>query len=207
MKTRYVPLVLAAALLSIAASCPKDGPCAHIEDPVRKAVCLAVHNGQPTPEPSTPPPTATPTSTPATPEPTASATPTGVPTPKPTGVRVDNVPCVPNVSKKGVLHKFVRDAQLAYRAEHPERFLGEQLATVWWDDFYFAVVARLNAGGFVKAVVDDCGGAGICGEIAVKKFDVARGDGLHEQYHVLVSNGKLRLGSDAYRSTCTPAGF
>lgn len=133
------------------------------------------------------------------------AAPTATPSPTAIAAHLDTVPCARESA--GKLHKYVKAAILEYQKRHPERFLGNRLAPVWWDAYYFEVVEIMNAGGFVKAVVDDCGGAGICGEIAVKEFEARRGFRYHEQYHVLVSSGDIRTGADSYRATCEPAGF
>jgi hypothetical protein len=136
--------------------------------------------------------------------------PTVIPMPVPTQApelpfRLDQTGC----KREGVgrFHKYVRTAVTGYKDRHPERFEGNRLAPVWRDGYYFEVVATLNAGGFVKAVVDDCGHGTICGEIAVKDFDTLRGTRFHEQYHILVSSGDLRYGPDSYRATCEPSGF
>jgi hypothetical protein len=110
--------------------------------------------------------------------------------------------------KDYTLYKHVKEAILKYRDDHPERLTnGINLAPMYWDEYYFEVVANINAKGYAEAVVDDCGGAGVCGEIAVKAWGTVRGQGIHEQYHILTSWGDLRYQPDCYRATCTPSGF
>jgi len=115
------------------------------------------------------------------------------------------VPCSATASNG--IYKYVKDAILKYQAAHPERFQGNKLAPAYWDGYYFEVVDTLNTGGFTQAVVDDCGGSGLCGEIAVKHWGTPRGSGYHEQFHILTSSGDIRYTPDCYRATCTPAGF
>lgn len=146
-------------------------------------------------------PTATMTAVPTnTPAPTTTATPVR------TATHIDPVPC--HQSSTPHMYKYVRDAILKYKNDHPDRlFNGKTLAPKWWDSYYFEVVDTLNNGSFTVAVVDDCGGSGICGEIAVKEFGTVHGKGFHEQYHILVSSGDLRWGLDSFRAVCTPSGF
>jgi len=122
-------------------------------------------------------------------------------------VLIDPVPC--EHTQSNGIYKHVKQAILDYKAAHPDYFVPgtEQLPPAYWDPYYFEVVDRINKYGFEEAVVDACGGAGICGEIACKPWGTARGEGFHEQFHILTSEGFLRYQSDAYRATCTPSGF
>jgi hypothetical protein len=117
------------------------------------------------------------------------------------------VPCERTASNG--IYKHVKDAILTYKNAHPDHFAPgtEQLAPAYRDGYYFEVVDTLNKRGFVQAVVDDCGGQGICGEIAGKLYGTVRGQGFHEQFHILTSDGYLRYQEDCYRATCTPSGF
>lgn len=155
----------------------------------------------------TPEPTATRTQRTATPTKTPTPRPTQTPTPRQTPVAIDPVPCEHTASNG--IYKHVKDAILTYKSLHPDYFVPgtEQLPPARWDAYYFEVVDIMNKKGFVQAVVDDCGGEGICGEIAGKLWGTVRGQGFHEQFHILTSDGYLRYQSDAYRATCTPAGF
>lgn len=153
-------------------------------------------------------PTITPTRTPF-------ATPTVTPTPLPTATSTQRtpVPIDPSVvcsmtSSQGI-YKQVKDAILTYKSLHPERFTGNTLGSKYWYDYYFEVTDILNERGSTEAVVDDCGGSGVCGEIAVKNYGVKKGTGFHEQFNILTSWGELRCinSPDCYRATCKPSGF
>ncbi len=76
-----------------------------------------------------------------------------------------------------------------------------------WDDFYFSVVDNLNSFGGVESIVDDCGGQGICGELALKASGVIKGTGTSEQYMVLYSSGCVAPEPSRYKATCKPAWF
>jgi hypothetical protein len=219
--TRFMWIAVA-ALLALS--------CGLFKPPVVNVDCCSSCNGTPGPTAGTPTPSPTPTRTDrpdrptrtptatatrtqrtptptrtATPPPTATATATVTPTPRQTPAHIDPVPCTPSESQG--IYKHVKQAILDYQAAYPEQFNGNNLAPAYWDAYYFGVVDILNKGGYVSAVVDDCGGAGICGEIAGKHWGTERGTGYHEQFHILTSSGDIRYTPDCYRTTCTPAGF
>src|SRR3990167_8663669 len=90
--------------------------------------------------------------------------------------------------------KHVEEATKYWVLRHPERLKPgtECLYLIYWDGYYFEVVDILNRLYPVEAIVDNCGGAGLCGEIVVKGKGVKQGTGFSEGYHILVSSGCVR---------------
>lgn len=161
-----------------------------------------VDPGQPSPSPS-PSPVASPAASP-------SPSPTPLPKPGSSTPPVKSACVGPNESQSQY-SKFINSAMDSFKTSHEEQFTPGTSCLKspnFWDAYYFDVVALLNKFYPVEAIVDDCAGAGICGEIAVKGKGVLKGTGFSEQHQVLNSKGCMRYSSaGAFRARCTPAWF
>ncbi len=160
---------------------------------------MPVGNVSPSPSPS---PVASPASTPV---------PSASPLPSPGGssqLPQDQYTCAGPDGVVAQYGKSVEEAQRKYVVDHPGQFKPgtECLYPTYWDGYYFEVVDTLNRLYPLEAIVDDCGGAGICGEIQVKAKGVKMGSGFSEGYSILISSGCIRHNyGGSFRGKCTPA--
>lgn len=165
------------------------------------------------PSDSPPNPTATPTPA-SSAQPTATPSATATPFPSPGSstppIPDDQLTCVDPDVYPTQYGKYIVSVQRLYLEQHASLFKDGTTCfkdISFWNPYYFEIVGGLNRSYPVEAIVDDCGGGGICGEIAVKGLGVKKGTGFSEQHHILASSGCLRIGGGAYRGRCTPAWF
>lgn len=172
--------LILAAFLSVGAKCTIPNPIPPGPTPRPTVTATPTEtpapSPDPTPQPSQPPPTPTPA--------------IGCGLPQGTGSG-DSCPRLSSGQYVSEVTAAIRRVQ----AEHPGWFTNDltMVHPEFWDFYYSAVVENLWASGFC-AFLDP--GA----EIALKRLNT-----FSEQYAVLASDGRVRIGDNTYRATCTPA--
>jgi hypothetical protein len=173
-----------------------------VDDELHKAyglVCTGIPVPTPTITPTPTPSTATPRATPQPPPPDPASTATPHPTIPST--------CVSAPQATPSFVREVRSAFAAYAAAHPDQYdnPGHLASPIYYNAFYDGVVVFLQAQG-LAAWVDDCGGQGRCGEVAVSPGDSVIGGSFSDNYAVLVSDGTVRdpITKGGFMARCVP---
>jgi hypothetical protein len=142
---------------------------------------------------------------PAPTTPVATPAPTPAPTPTPAASLGCGLPPMPDLRNEcpkltPELWEFVENAIQKTIREHPAYF-------DFTDDLGGGAYRVLNRDGYMKAVVANIQGQGVCAHEEIEEIQVKNSNAFNEQYNIWVSSGHVRHGPRSYITTCFPAQF